>query len=55
MVGLTLNARDVFAESLGIYADLMVTIVIGATLINEFLTPFFVRFAIGRVKRQSGK
>jgi Kef-type K+ transport system membrane component KefB len=55
MVGLTLNARDVFAESLGIYADLMVTIVIGATLINEFLTPFFVRFAIGRVKRQSRK
>ena len=48
MVGLTLNARDSFGEALGSYGDAMVAIVIGATLINEFLTPFFVRFAIRR-------
>jgi Kef-type K+ transport system membrane component KefB len=48
MVGLALNARDTFGESLGSYADVMVAIVIGATLINEFLTPFFVRYAIKR-------
>ncbi len=50
MIGLTLNARDEFAGVMGDYADLMVSIIIGATLINEFLTPFFVRFAIGRTK-----
>ena len=43
MVSLTLNARDVLDGRMGMYSDLMVTIVIGATLINEFLTPFFVR------------
>ena len=52
MVGLTLNARDTFGETLGTYADLMVTVVISATLINEFLTPFFVRFAIDRSKQR---
>ncbi|MBL4821368.1 MAG: cation:proton antiporter [Gammaproteobacteria bacterium] len=52
MVGLTLNARDTLGEALGSYAELMVTVVIGATLINEFLTPFFVRFAITRAKQQ---
>jgi len=50
MVGLTLDARDAFSESLGVYGDLMVAIVIGATLINEFLTPFFVKYAIKRNK-----
>lgn len=50
MVGLTLDARDHFGDAMDGYADLMVTIVIGATLINEFLTPFFVRFAIKRSK-----
>lgn len=50
MIGLTLNAKDVIGEALGHYADLMVTVVIGATLINEFLTPFFVRLAIRRAR-----
>ena len=48
MVGLTLNAGDSFRQSLGDYTDVMVATVIGATLINEFLTPFFVRHAIRR-------
>ena len=48
MVGLTLNARDTFGTALGSYGDAMVAIVIGATLLNEFLTPFFVRYAIRR-------
>jgi Kef-type K+ transport system membrane component KefB len=51
MVGLTLNARDTLGESMGTYADLMVTIIIGSTLINEFLTPFFVRIAIANSKQ----
>ncbi len=46
MIGLTLSAKDMFGGVLNDYAELMVTIVIGATLINEFLTPFFVRHAI---------
>jgi len=48
MVGLTLNARDLYGDALGHYADAMVAIVIGATLMNEFLTPFVVRYAIRR-------
>ena len=50
MVSLTLNARDVLDGRMGYYGDLMVTIVIGATVINELLTPFFVRYAIKRQK-----
>jgi Kef-type K+ transport system membrane component KefB len=51
MISLTLNARDVLEGQLGYFSDLMVSIVIGATLINEFLTPFFVRHAIHRQQK----
>ena len=40
---------------MGIYADLMLAVVIGATLINEFLTPFFVRYAIGKSKHPKAR
>lgn len=48
MVGLAMNAKDSLGAALGSYSDLMIAIVIGATLLNEFLTPFFVRHAIRR-------
>jgi len=51
MVSLTLNARDVLDGRMEMYGDLMVTIVIGATLINEILTPFVVRYAIRNQKQ----
>jgi Kef-type K+ transport system membrane component KefB len=51
MISLTLNARDVLEGQLGYFSELMVSIVIGATLINEFLTPFFVRHAIHRQQK----
>jgi len=52
MVSLTLNAKDVLADRMGMYSDLMVTIVIGAALINEFMTPFFVRHAIRNQRKE---
>ena len=50
MIGLTMNASDSFGAVLGESGELMVSIVIGATLLNQVLTPFFVRAAINRSK-----
>ena len=51
MIGLTMNARDSFGPQLDEFGELIVTIVIGATLINSLMTPFLVRYAIERDKR----
>ncbi len=45
-VGLVLIGKQLFGPSE--YADMMVNAVLGAVIINELLTPFFVRFALSR-------
>lgn len=50
MMGLTMHARDNFGPLLGRDMNLLVCVVVGATVINELLTPFFVRYAIKHEK-----
>ncbi|NOQ52692.1 MAG: hypothetical protein GQ578_10795 [Desulfuromonadaceae bacterium] len=45
-VGLVLAAKEVFGPTY--QAEVMVNAVLGSVIINELLTPFFVRFALFR-------
>ncbi|SHJ29541.1 Kef-type K+ transport system, membrane component KefB [Malonomonas rubra DSM 5091] len=45
-VGLVLAAEEIFGPTL--QAEVMINAVLGSVIINELLTPFFVRFALSR-------
>ncbi len=47
-MGLVLDAQEVFSERLGGLSELMVSAVVGKTLINELVTPFLLRFCLFR-------
>jgi len=49
-IGLVLEADFIFSKTIPYLSDLMVNAVIGATLINELLSPYLVRFSLKKAK-----
>jgi len=49
-IGLVLEADFIFSKTIPFLSDLMVNAVIGTTLINELVSPYFVRFSLKKAK-----
>lgn len=49
-IGLVLEADFIFSKTIPFLSDLMVNAVIGATLINELISPYLVRFSLKKAK-----
>lgn len=49
-IGLVLEADIIFSKTIPFLSDLMVNAVIGVTLINELISPYFVRFSLKQAK-----
>jgi Kef-type K+ transport system membrane component KefB len=49
-IGLVLEADVIFSKTLPYLSDLMVNAIIGVTLINELISPYFVRFSLKKAK-----
>lgn len=45
-IGLTLDAHAAFSSQLPELSNIMMSTIVGATLINEFTAPFLVRYAL---------
>ena len=49
-IGLVLEADFIFSKTIPFLSDLMVNAIIGATLINELISPYLVRFSLKKAK-----
>ncbi|NGX62896.1 MAG: hypothetical protein KR126chlam6_00298 [Candidatus Anoxychlamydiales bacterium] len=49
-IGLVLEADFIFSRTIPFLSDLMVNAIIGATLINELISPYLVRFSLKKAK-----
>lgn len=49
-IGLALEADLIFSKTIPFLSDLMVNAIIGATLLNELISPYFVRFSLKKAK-----
>lgn len=49
-IGLVLEADFIFSKTIPFLSDLMVNSIIGATLINELISPYLVRFSLKKAK-----
>jgi hypothetical protein len=47
-IGLALEAHHTFSSALPVLSEMMLSIIVGATLINELTAPFAVRFSLSR-------